>query len=100
MMNENANIAVKAKSMKVEKTQSLTQTKSADSTVTSSSVVDFIADVKAEFKKINWTSPEELKAYTKIVVGATFFLGMGIYCTDLVIQTFLSGLNVLIRWIT
>lgn len=47
---------------------------------------DFIGEIKAELKRISWTSPEELKTYTKIVVGATFFCGMGIYFMDLLIQ--------------
>lgn len=100
MVEENANLAVKAKPMEIKKTQPIAQTKPQDAAATSGSIVDFFGDVKAEFKKINWTSPEELKAYTKIVVGATFFLGMGIYCIDLFIQAFLNGLNVFIRWIT
>ncbi len=49
-------------------------------------VADFVGEIKAELKRINWTSPEELKTYTKIVVGATFFCGMGIYFMDLIIQ--------------
>ncbi len=49
-------------------------------------IADFIGAIKAELKRITWTSPEELKTYTKIVVGATFFFGMGIYFMDLFIQ--------------
>lgn len=49
-------------------------------------VADFVGEIKAELKRISWTNPEELKTYTKIVVGATFFCGMGIYFMDLFIQ--------------
>jgi preprotein translocase subunit SecE len=49
-------------------------------------VADFVGEIKAELKRINWTNPEELKTYTKIVVGATFVCGMGIYFMDLFIQ--------------
>lgn len=58
---------------------------------------DFLADVKTEFKKISWTSPEELKAYTKIVVGATFFMGIGVYIIDLTIQAALGSLEFIVR---
>ena len=46
----------------------------------------FLENVKAEFQKIQWTDGEEVKVYAKIVVFATFFLGMAIYFTDLIIQ--------------
>ena len=53
---------------------------------------EFIGEIKDELSKITWTSPEELKAYTQIVVGATFAFGMGIYLLDLLIQSVLTGL--------
>ena len=61
---------------------------------------DFIGNVRAEFKKVSWTSPEELRAYTKIVVGATLFLGLGVYFMDLLIQLVLNSLEAVIRLIT
>lgn len=60
---------------------------------------EFVGDIKEELKKITWTSPEELKAYTQIVVAATFFSGMSIYAIDLLIQFFLNGLAVIARLI-
>lgn len=95
----NGNLAVKVKTVEAKKTQQLASPKTQDAPITGAKVVDFIGDVKAELKKINWTSPEELKVYTKIVVGTTFFLGMGLYFVDLFIQSFLNGLSLLIRWI-
>lgn len=59
--------------------------------------IDFFSDVKLEFLKITWTSPEELRTYTKIVVGMTVFLGMGIYCMDLAIQIALGTLEAIMR---
>ena len=88
--------------MEVKKTQQLPKVANA---TTSETVVktgqwkDFLGDIKDEFKKISWTSPEELRAYTKIVVAGTFIFGMGIYFMDIIIQTFLSGLNFLMRLI-
>lgn len=60
-------------------------------------IADFIGEIKAELKRITWTSPEELKTYTKIVVGATFFCGMGIYFMDLFIQAALWILESALR---
>lgn len=57
----------------------------------------FIGDVKAEFKKISWTEPEELKTYTKVVVGAVFAFGFGIYLVDLVLQTAFHTIESLIK---
>jgi preprotein translocase subunit SecE len=54
---------------------------------------EFVGDIKDELKKISWTSPEELKTYTQLVVAATFVAGMGIYFVDLLIQICLNGLG-------
>lgn len=88
------------KTLEAKKPQPITSTKAEDSTAASGKVMDFFADVKAELKKINWTSPDELRTYTKIVVGMTLCLGLGIYAMDLIIQTFLNGLSTLIHWIS
>jgi preprotein translocase subunit SecE len=60
---------------------------------------NFLGDLKDEFSKISWTSPEELKTYTKIVVAGTFFFGMGIYVMDLIIRNVLNGFEGLVRLI-
>lgn len=60
---------------------------------------DYAEDIKTEFKQINWTSKEELKTYTQITVGATFFFGMMIYFADLVIQTALGLMTYIVRLI-
>lgn len=57
----------------------------------------FLSQVKTEFKKITWTSKEELKSYTQIVVAATLFCGFGVYFMDLAIRSFLSGLGLFVR---
>ena len=53
----------------------------------------FIGDVKSELKKITWATQEELNVYTKIVIGATFFIGLSIYFSDIGIQTILKVLG-------
>lgn len=63
------------------------------------SISDFVGDVKTEVGKITWTSREEMQTYVKVVVGATFFFGMGIYLVDVLIQGVLNGLSVLTRLI-
>lgn len=86
--------------MEVKKTQQLTRPVSAqtkEAAVKAGEWRDFLGDIKAEFGKINWTTPEELQTYTKIVVGATFLFGMGIYVMDLVIQLVLGGLEAFMR---
>jgi preprotein translocase subunit SecE len=61
---------------------------------------DFVAEIKSELTKIDWTSPEELRVYTKIVVVATFLLGIGIYIVDLTIQAVLGLLGFVVHWIS
>ena len=86
--------------METKKAQITTVSPQKDSAVSKLQTQDFIGDVKAEIKKIHWTSYDELVAYTKIVVGATFFLGMGIYLIDLVIQSSLNIVEYALRLIT
>lgn len=63
-------------------------------------IVNFVGEIKSEFNKISWTSREELRTYTKIVVGATFAFGLGVYFMDIIIQTCLNGINFALRLIT
>lgn len=77
--------------------QLATSSQTRDVSVDGVKVMDFFGNVKTEFGKINWTSPEKLKVYTKIVVGTAFFLGMGIYVVDLFIQSFIAGLSFFMR---
>lgn len=63
----------------------------------SSKIVEFIESVKAEFKKISWTTPEELRVYTQVVVIGTFIFGMLVYCVDLLIQGVLNSLSLLVH---
>ncbi len=60
----------------------------------------FIGDVKAELKKITWTTKDELLTYTRIVVIATLCLGVGIFVIDLVVRGCLVGMDSLLKMIT
>ena len=41
--------------------------------------------MKEEMKRVSWTSKEDLFSFGKIVIGAIFALGLGIYLVDLFI---------------
>lgn len=100
------NVAVELKTMEIKKREQITESSKpvrdlplADRPVKNHRIRDFLADVKTELSKISWTSPEELKTYTKIVIGTTFCFGMGVYITDLTIQFLLGTLESVIRMI-
>lgn len=93
---------MEAKTMELKKTQQVTRPISspvAQPKEKGKSFATSLADIKSEFSKISWTSPEELKTYTKIVVGAALFLGMGIYFADVLIRLSLMVLEGAMRWI-
>lgn len=64
-----------------------------------SSKANYIRELKEELKKVTWTTKEELITFTKIVVGSTFFLGMGIYAVDLSIKGVLNSFAGLVHLI-
>lgn len=95
-------MAVEVKSMELKKTQQVAKPASVqakDIPAKSIQMRDFLGDIKAEFSKISWTSPDELRSYTKIVVLTTIFFGMGIYFMDVVIQMVLGTLEYIMRLI-
>ncbi|MCH9613445.1 MAG: hypothetical protein SP1CHLAM54_04480 [Chlamydiia bacterium] len=55
--------------------------------------------LKQELKKISWTSKEELVTCVKIVLGAMFILGLGIYAVDLSLRGILEGIGRVLQWI-
>lgn len=57
---------------------------------------NFLHEVKEELKKVSWTSKEELKTCTKVVIGTTFVLGIGIYLADLFLKGALNGISKLV----
>jgi preprotein translocase subunit SecE len=50
----------------------------------------YIQELKDELKKVSWTTKEELMLSTKVVIGAIFLFGIGIYLFDLVIKGLLD----------
>lgn len=93
-------MSAEVKAMDAKKMQqTATVQTSKEPVATTPKATDFVAEIKTEFSKISWTDPEELRVYTKLVVGATFIIGMGIYGIDLLIQAFLSALGSVIQFI-
>lgn len=60
-------------------------------------VFTFIQDLKEELKKVSWTTQAELIFSTKMVVGTTFFLGLGIYLIDLLIKGCLDTITLIVQ---
>lgn len=83
-------MVAEVKVMEVNKVQ---QKNAAESTFSKVRIRDFVEEIKAEIQRVTWTSRDELRVYTKIVIGATLVFGLGIYCTDLIIQGVLNGLS-------
>ncbi len=65
----------------------------------SKSPIEFFGSVKRELKNISWTTREELRKYTKIIVVSTFASGFAIYFFDVLIQRALWISDALIKWI-
>jgi preprotein translocase subunit SecE len=61
-------------------------------------VFGYLQSLKEELKKVTWTTQEELKFCTKIVIGSTFILGMGIYLADLIVKGCLDAIALIARW--
>lgn len=95
-------MTVEVEAMEVKKAQQLTTNSGSlkETAVKRKRLREFIADIKSEVQKITWTNPEELKAYTKIVVGATLICGIGLYGMDLTIQALLYLLESALRVVT
>lgn len=90
---------MEARAMEAKKTQTVTPVSPKETVAPQLRVGEFIGDVKEEVWRITWPSADELRTYTQIVVGMTFVLGLGIYCADLVIQTLLNSISIILRWI-
>lgn len=61
--------------------------------------VSFLHNMKEEMKRVSWTTKDELRTCGKIVIGAIFFLGLGIYLVDLLIRLVINGIGNLVRLI-
>lgn len=59
----------------------------------------YLREVQGELRKVTWTTKEELKSSTKVVLLSTFVFGLGIYLIDLVIRGALDLVSYVVRWI-
>jgi preprotein translocase subunit SecE len=62
-------------------------------------IFSFIPELKDELGKVNWTTKEELKLSTKVVINSTFLFGLGIYLFDLVIKGGLDLIAFIVHFI-
>lgn len=60
---------------------------------------DYIQELKEELKKVSWTTKDELKLSTKVVIGAIFLFGISIYLFDLVIKGCLDFIALVVHFI-
>ena len=56
----------------------------------------FIQEMKDQMKKVSWTTKEELYVCGRVVIGAIFTLGIGIYVIDLLIRSLLNEIGHLV----
>jgi preprotein translocase subunit SecE len=61
--------------------------------------VSYIQELKEELKKVSWTSREELRFATKMVVMTTLLFGIGIYLVDFLIKGSLEVVRTVIHFI-
>lgn len=61
--------------------------------------VSYIQELKEELKKVSWTSREELRFATKMVVLTTLLFGVGIYLVDFLIKGSLEMIKAVIHFI-
>ena len=80
------NVAADVKAMESKKQENQTHVSKQAAALEKFKIRDWVESLKGEISSIHWTSKEELRVYTKIVVGATFFFGMGVYLVDLAIH--------------
>jgi len=63
------------------------------------SIFAYIQGLKEELGKVSWTSQEELKFSTKMVVLTTLVFGMGIYLVDFFIKNCLELIKTAVHFI-
>lgn len=59
----------------------------------------FVQELKEELSKVSWTTKEELKLSTKVVISSIFLFGLGIYLFDLVIKGALDFIAIVVHFI-
>ena len=62
-------------------------------------VFGYIQALKQELAKVSWTTKQELQFSTRMVIGATFLFGLGIYVVDLIIRKGLDLVGLVVHFI-
>ncbi len=57
----------------------------------------YLREVQMELQKVSWTTKEELRVSTKVVLLSTFVFGLSIYFADLMIRGALDFIGYLVR---
>ncbi len=60
---------------------------------------NYLVEVQKELKKVNWTSREDLKVATKVVLVSVVSFGLAIYGVDLIIRSGLDTISWVVRWL-
>jgi preprotein translocase subunit SecE len=71
---------------------------SASSRADGRKAITFVSEVRQELKRVEWTSKDEIKSYTKIVLASTLVFAMFVYFTDLIIQGVLGLINLIVKF--
>lgn len=59
----------------------------------------FIQEMKDEMKKVSWTSKEELRFSTKLVILSMFIFGFSVYLVDFIVKGFLEAFKTAVHFI-
>lgn len=58
-----------------------------------------LSDLKSEFKKVSWLSKPDLMQQSKVVLISILLVGCLVYAADLGIQSILSLIAGVLKWI-
>ena len=62
-------------------------------------VFTWVDEVKEEWRKITWTSRDDLIFYVKLVVSTMVVSGLVVYLMDLTVHSILDGILNILQWI-
>ena len=63
------------------------------------SLFGYVQELKDEMHKVSWTTKEELKLSTKVVIWSTFLFGFAVYIVDLCMKGALALIKTIVHFI-
>jgi preprotein translocase SecE subunit len=57
--------------------------------------VDFLIATDSEMKRVNWSTPREIRGSTYVVIGACFLLAAALFIFDLIFKTVFQSMGIL-----